>query len=70
MRSLGGILKVIDPMNFASALKLGEPVEITITTQPGRAKVLGDIIMVHELSGKIIMDKAKLTMFIPRTKKG
>ncbi len=68
MRSLGGILKIIDPMNFASALQLGEPVLITITIGPGRAKVLGDIIMIHEQSGQIIMDKAKLTMFVPRPK--
>ncbi len=70
MRSLGGILKIIDPMNFASALPLSEPVLITITIVPGRAKVLGDIIMTHEQSGRIIMNKANLTMFIPRTKKG
>jgi hypothetical protein len=67
MRRMGGTLTVVNPLNFEKALPFEEAVLVTIIiTKPGRAKILGEIEVINERTGIVIMRKAGLIMFKPR----
>ncbi len=62
MQSLKGSLITVDPLNFRNALPVEESVIVTIENINRKKLTIGTIVVVNEVTQKVILKKADLQM--------